>query len=88
MFSKTFTVKNPTGLHARPASQFIAAAKQYESAIKLHRVGEDNWVNAKSMVKLLALGICQNQEVELVAEGPDEEIAVNTLVELVEGFNE
>ena len=88
MTSKTVTITNPTGLHARPAAQFVAAAKQFESDIRLHRINEDKQVSAKSMVKLLALGICQNQTIEITAEGSDEEVAVESLAKLAESFNE
>ena len=88
MYSKCITIKNPTGLHARPAAQFVAAAKQFESNITIHREGEDKIINAKSMVKLLSLGICQNQTIEIAADGPDEAKAVDELAALIESFQE
>lgn len=88
MYQKTVTVKNATGLHARPAAMFIAEAKKFESAITICREGEDKAVNAKSMVKLLTLGICQGQSVVLSAEGADEVTAVDTLAALIETFDE
>ena len=89
MYSKIVEVKNPTGLHARPAAMFIAEAKKYASAITLHRVGEESTINAKSMVKLLTLGICQGQQIEICAEGTDEQDAVDALIALIEeGFDE
>ncbi len=88
MYQKTVIVKNATGLHARPAAMFIAEAKKFQSAITIGREGEDKTVNAKSMVKLLTLGICQNQSVVLSAEGEDEVAAIDTLAALIETFEE
>lgn len=88
MYQKTVVVKNATGLHARPAAMFIAEAKKFQSAITIGREGEDKTVNAKSMVKLLTLAICQNQTVVLSAEGEDEVAAVDTLAALIETFEE
>ena len=85
MYQKTVTVKNSTGLHARPASMFIAEAKKFESSITIGLEGEEKSVNAKSMVKLLTLGICQGQAVVISAEGSDEAAAVDTLVEMING---
>lgn len=85
MYEKTVTVRNSAGLHARPAALFIAEAKKFESSITIGLVGGDKSVNAKSMVKLLTLGICKDQEVKLSAEGADETVAVDTLVAMIEG---
>lgn len=89
MYQKIVTVRNESGLHARPASVFTAEAKRFQSAVTIRRAGGEAGVNAKSMVKLLALGICKGQPVELTAEGPDEAEAVEALAALIEqGFGE
>ena len=89
MVSKTVTLINPSGLHARPASEFVRAAKQFASAVKIRRAGEEASVNAKSMVMVLALGLCVDTEVEIIADGADEQTAVDTLAALIEsGFGE
>lgn len=84
------TVVNPTGLHARPASDFVSKAKSYESKISIRRSGTDVPAkNAKSIVVVLAMGLAQGNSVELIAEGPDEEKAVTELAELIRsGFGE
>ena len=88
MVSKKVEIKNKTGLHARPASEFVLAAKKYESKVTIAKEGAEA-VNAKSMVRLLAECIGQGMQVEICADGPDEEEALNTLVSLVEsGFGE
>lgn len=87
MYSKKTVIANATGLHARPASDFIAAAGEFESKIKIRRVGgdpEEDVGNAKSIINVLALGLAQGEEVELSAEGPDEKQAVDRLVALID----
>ena len=91
MYQKETTVKNSTGLHARPASDFVKAAKEFESKIKIMRSGsdEDEAVNAKSIVMLLSLGVGKGEKIVVSATGYDEEKAVDTLVELIDsGFGE
>lgn len=90
MFKMDVTVVNPTGLHARPASDFVSKAKSYESKISIRRSGTDVPAkNAKSIVVVLAMGLAQGNSVELIAEGPDEEKAVTELAELIRsGFGE
>lgn len=87
MYSKKAVISNATGLHARPASDFIAAASKFTSKIKIARVDsteEDDVVNAKSIINLLSLGLGQGEEVELTADGPDEKLAVDSLVSLID----
>ena len=90
MFCKVVTVKNKTGLHARPASEFVSKAKSFACTVTIRKAGgEQEPVNAKSMLRLLSLGLVQGTEVEIAADGADEAAAVNALVELVEsGFGE
>ena len=87
MFSKNVTIVNPTGLHARPASQFVQTAGKYESSIFI--VKDGNEINAKSIMGVMAGGLSQGTEIEIKAEGADEQAAVEALAELIEsGFGE
>lgn len=89
MYSRQTKVKNATGLHARPASEFVKAAKGFQSGITICKVGGGEPVNAKSIVRLLSQGITQGTQIEIAADGPDENEAVDSLVELVDsGFSE
>ena len=89
MYTKTATVKNETGLHARPASEFIACAKQFESKLLIKLLSSGEEVNAKSIVMLLSLGAGQGELVQISADGEDETQAVDTLVDLIHsGFGE
>ncbi len=90
MVSKITTILNPSGLHARPASEFVALAKQHASKITIRSTaGAEDAVNAKSVVLLLTLGLGPGTQVEIAASGPDEEQAVEGLIALIDsGFGE
>lgn len=90
MYQKQITVLNPTGLHARPASDFVALAKTFPCKIKIRDLGSDEpAVNAKSIVMLLSLGLMQGAKAELTADGEDAQCAVEALAQLVaSGFGE
>lgn len=83
-------MKNKSGLHARPASEFVRTAAKYKSAIRICRAEKpDRSANAKSMVLLLSLAVMKGTEVTLHAVGEDEQEAVDALVALIEtGFGE
>lgn len=87
MYSKETTVKNQVGLHARPATFFIQKANEFKSSIWIEK--DDRRVNAKSLLGVLSLGIAQDVSVNIIADGPDEQQAVDALCELVNSnFNE
>ena len=87
MFSKDVIVQNQVGLHARPATFFIQKANEYKSFIWVEK--EERRVNAKSLLGVLSLGIVGNTAIRVIADGADEEAAVEALVKLVEsGFAE
>lgn len=81
MFMKETTVNNQVGLHARPATFFIQKANEYKSSIWVEK--DDRRVNAKSLLGVLSLGIVKGTAINLIADGPDEEAAINALVELI-----
>ena len=68
MYSKTVKITNPTGLHARPASEFVQAASKFKSDITIQRIDEEGAAkaNAKSILILLSLGLVSGAEVEIV----------------------
>ena len=89
MYVKKTQIINRTGLHARPASDFVKAAKQYSSKIMIKRAEDETGANAKSIVLLLSLGLTKGTQVEISAQGEDEQAAVEALVALLEeGFGE
>ena len=86
MYSKKTELKNVSGLHARPASEFVAMAKSFESKVTVQRLDnpEAQAANAKSIIKILAQGISVGTPIEIAADGPDEQAAVEKLIELVD----
>ena len=87
MISRSVTIQNNHGLHARPATFFIQKANSYKSSIWVEK--EDCRVNAKSLLGVLSLGIAKGMTVKLTAEGQDEEAAIEGLSSLINsGFNE
>ena len=74
-------------MHARPATFFIQKANEYKSSIWVEK--EERRVNAKSLLGVLSLGIVGGITIRIIADGPDEEQAVEGLVKLVDsGFTE
>ncbi len=87
MVKREITIQNTVGLHARPATFFIQKANSYQSQIYVEK--EDRRVNAKSLLGVLSLGITKGMTVTLMAEGTDENEAVEGLAELIDkGFEE
>ncbi|MBR2671653.1 MAG: HPr family phosphocarrier protein [Oscillospiraceae bacterium] len=87
MYIKDVTVENQVGLHARPATFFIQKANEYKSSIWVEK--DDRRVNAKSLLGVLSLGIIGGTSIRIIADGSDEQLAVEGLVKLVSsGFNE
>lgn len=85
MFVKEVSVQNQVGLHARPATFFIQKANEYKSSIWVEK--EERRVNAKSLLGVLSLGIVGGTNIKIIADGSDEQQAVEGLVRLVEsGF--
>ena len=68
----------------------LRVTAEFESKIKIRRVGEeDEEADAKSIIFLLSLGLCQGEEVEIIAKGADEQEAVDSLIALIDsGFGE
>ena len=82
-------IVNPTGLHARPAAEFVSKAKEFKSRITVCRAGEEEAVNAKSIIMLMSGAFVQNDEIVISANGEDEAEAVKALAEIVaSGFGE
>ncbi|MBF1011045.1 MAG: HPr family phosphocarrier protein [Lachnospiraceae bacterium] len=82
MLSRKITIKNPSGLHLRPAGVLSQTAMKFKSDIIIE-YGEKRIV-AKSVLNVMAAGIKAGTEVNLIVDGEDEEEAMNTLVEAIE----
>ena len=81
MITKTMTIKIPSGLEARPVAVLVQVASQYESSILIET--EDKKINAKSIMGMMSLGISVGEEITVIAEGKDEEDAVNHIEQYV-----
>ena len=82
MYAKEITVKNEVGLHARPATYFIQKANEYKSGIWVEK--EERRVNAKSLLGVLSLGIVKGTTITVIADGADEQEAVEALTVLID----
>ena len=79
---KDVLVQNQVGLHARPATFFIQKANEFKSSIWVEK--DERRVNAKSLLGVLSLGIVGGTSLDIIADGSDEQEAVDSLVALVE----
>ena len=82
MYLKDVTVKNQVGLHARPATFLIQKANEFKSSLWVEK--EERRVNAKSLLGVLSLGIVGGTTIRIIADGVDEQTAVDSLVKLVD----
>lgn len=81
------SIKNASGLHARPAGMFVKKAAEFKATVEV--IAKGKTVNAKSIMGIMSLGLAQGDELTIAANGEDQEAAVAALVELVEsGFGE
>ena len=86
MYVKEVVVQNQVGLCARPATYFIQKANEFKSTVWVEK--EERRVNAKSLLGVLSLGINGGTKIRIIADGTDEQEAVEQIVKLVEsGFS-
>ncbi len=81
MFVKEVVVMNQVGLRARPATFFTQKANEFKCSVWIEK--EERRVNAKSLLGVLSLGIVKGMSINVVADGEDEEQAVETLCDLI-----
>ncbi|HSN42562.1 MAG TPA: HPr family phosphocarrier protein [Propionibacteriaceae bacterium] len=82
MPSRTAIVAAPEGLHARPASEFVKAAKATGLKVTISK-DDGPAVDATSILSVMGLGVGQGATVTLTAEGEDADAKLDALVELV-----
>ena len=73
-------VSNRAGIHARPAAILVQACKDFKSSIYFEK-GNDR-INAKSIMGILTLAAAYKTELRILAEGEDEELAIETISRL------
>ena len=82
MRSVEIVMRNPSGLHARPATLFTEAAGRFASKVTVENITRGKGpVDAKSMLMLLTAGVSRDHRIRLVADGPDEDAAIDGLVD-------
>jgi phosphocarrier protein HPr len=87
VLSRTLTICNRRGLHARAAAKFVSLAERFGALVEVVKDGQS--VSARSIMGLMMLGAGQGSAIELRAEGFDAKEAVDALAALVEaGFHE
>lgn len=83
MISKKLTVVNPSGLHLRPAGVLSQTAMKFKCDITIESA--EKQIAAKSVLSVMAAGVKCGTEITLICDGADEEEAMKTLVEAIEG---
>jgi phosphocarrier protein len=77
-------IRDPTGLHARPAVKLTKLAKRFEASVRVRSAGNGAWVNAKSPTGTMKLKARHGETLTFAADGADATEAVAALVALVE----
>jgi phosphocarrier protein HPr len=78
----TVKIKNPEGLHARPAGVLAKEAARFQANVQIEFNGKIK--NAKSIMGIMGLGIAGHQDVKFMIDGPDAEQAAARIAYLVE----
>jgi phosphocarrier protein len=86
IMERTITIKNPSGLHARPAALLVQKASSFPCEISLVKGGKK--VNAKSILNVLAIGISANDQVTVVTAGEKEAEALQAIGDFLESLAE
>jgi phosphocarrier protein len=86
MVSKEVMVKNPTGLHARPATLLVKKASSFKSDVSVEYNGKK--ANVKSLIGVLSLGVTKGAKIIVFANGEDEETAAEEVAKLIETLEE
>ena len=82
MIERTVTIVPEDGLHARPASQVVETASEYDSTLTVAPAGGEP-VNAASMLAITSLGVGPGDDLDIAADGPDEADAIADLEEIL-----
>jgi phosphocarrier protein HPr len=83
MTSRSVTVVNQLGMHARAAAKFVHLATRFESRVRVARDGRE--MDGKSIMGILLLAAARGSTIAISADGDDERAAVDALAALVEG---
>ncbi len=81
MITKTLTILNKLGIHARPAAQFVRVASRFQADVTVEK--DDESVDGKSIMGLMMLAVGCGAQIKVTADGEDEEATIAALDELV-----
>jgi phosphocarrier protein HPr len=79
---QVFTIQNPSGMHARPATNLVKQANTYPCEIKI--VKGDEEVDAKNLISILGLGLKQGEQITVVTHGEKEEEALAAIAKIIQ----
>jgi phosphocarrier protein len=82
MVEKIVTIQNRAGMHARPAALLVQTANRFSADIFLEKDGEK--INGKSIMGILTLAATYNSPLKIIADGSDEQEALQTICRLFE----
>ena len=86
MFTREFVVKNPTGLHARPASQLAKLCEDIPDDIRL--ICEKGTINPKNVIGILTAGLKKGSAIKIEVEGANEQESGAKIMEFLEGLTD
>lgn len=83
MLEKSMKVQLKNGLEARPVAVLVQIASQHESTVYIETAGKR--VNAKSIMGMMSLGLNIGEEIDVIADGKDEEEAISSIEKFLSG---
>jgi len=83
IFTGNVRLVHAVGMHARPAVKLTKLAKRFQAQISVRVAGAPDWINAKSVAKIMAMRAAHGSRIEIKASGSDAEAAVAALVQLI-----
>lgn len=86
MVTKEVLVSNSKGLHARPATLLVRKAASFKSDIGIEYMGKK--ANIKSLIGILSLGVGPDTTVNVIANGDDEKLALEEIINLINALDE
>ena len=87
MVSQEFTVKNPTGIHARPATMLVQLCNKLPDQVMI-TTEKGKQVNPKNILSVLMGGMSKGMKITVEANGESEEDSLRQVMELLESFTE
>jgi phosphocarrier protein len=74
----SYTIKDPVGIHARPAGLFVKTLQKFSSTITIRHVDKEGSCDGKKLLALMKLLVKQNDTILIKAEGTDEDAAIES----------